>query len=184
VDQTNNNLMDEEIIQSILQGNKEMYSLLVNRYQMMILRYAFFLCKNKETASDLAQETFITAYDTLDRIKVPAAFPGWLMGILRNKYRNLGREHKIPTISLSELGLDIPDSGQPTTYTEEQLEKISKYVHSLPKDYQDVILLKYLQEFSYKEIANILNISITTVTGRLTHARQFLIKKAREDGLV
>ena len=181
---SNEHQTDEEIIQSILDGDKEMYSLLVERYQNMVLGYAFHLCKNQDTASDLAQETFIAAYNTLDRLKEPAAFPNWLMGIVRNKYRNLGREYRIPTIPLTELGIDIPDSGQKPMYSEEQLENISKYVSSLPEDYQEVVLLRYLQGFSYKEIAKILKVPVTTVTGRLTHARRFLLKKAKEGGLI
>jgi RNA polymerase sigma-70 factor, ECF subfamily len=184
MNQTTEHRTDEKIIQTILNGDKEMYSLLVERYQNMVLRYALHLCRNQDTASDLAQETFIAAYNTLDCLKEPAAFPGWLMGIVRNKYRNLGRENKIPTISLTELGMDIPDSSQPPAYSEEQLEKISKYVSSLPEDYQEVVLLRYLQDFSYKDIARILQVPVTTVTGRLTHARRFLLKKAKEGGLI
>jgi RNA polymerase sigma-70 factor, ECF subfamily len=178
------NQTDEEIIQSVLNGDKEMYGLLVNRYQRMVLGYGYQLCRNQDTASDLAQETFITAYNSLDRLKEPAAFPGWLLGILKNKYRNLERVNKIPTISLSELGLDFPDSDQRPMYSEEQLEKISHYVSSLPEKYREVVLLKYLQDFSYKEIARILDIPVTTVTMRLIYARKFLMKKAKEDGLL
>lgn len=184
MNQTKEHRTDEEIIQSILNGDKEMYSLLVERYQYMVLRYALHLCRNQDTASDLAQETFIAAYNALDCLKERAAFPGWLMGIVRNKYRNLGRNNKIPTISLTELGMELPDSGQQSTYSEEQLEKISKYVDSLPEDYQDVVLLRYLQGHSYKEMASILQVPVTTVTGRLTHARRFLLKKAKEGGLI
>lgn len=184
MNQTTEPLTDEVIIQSILNGDKEMYSLLVDRYQNMVLGHALHLCKNQDTASDLAQETFIAAYNTLDSLKEPVSFPGWLMGIVRNKYRNLGRDNKIPTISLTELGMEIPDSGQPSAYSEEQLEKISKYVSSLPEEYQDVVLLRYLQGYSYKEMARILQVPVTTVTGRLTQARRFLLKKAREGGLI
>ena len=184
MNQNQDHQSDKEIIQSILNGDKEMYRLLVDRYQHMVLGYAYQLCKNQDTASDLAQETFIAAYNALDCLKKPAAFPGWILGILKNKYRNLGRSHKISTISLSEIGKDIPDSGQTPAYSEEQLEKISKYVSSLPEDYQEVILLRYLQGCSYKEMASILQVPVTTVTGRLTHARRFLFKKAKEGGLI
>ncbi len=184
MDKNKDKQTDEEIIQSVLTGDKEMFSLLVNRYQRMVLGYGYQLSRNQDTASDLVQETFITAYNSLDRLKEPAAFPGWLLGILKNKWQNLGRENKIPTISLNELGLDLPDSGQSPMYSEEQLEKISNYVSSLPEKYREVVLLKYLQDFSYKEIARILEIPVTTVTMRLIYARKFLMKKAKEDGLL
>ena len=161
-----------------------MYGLLMDKYQNLVKGYAYHLCRNVETAADLTQESFITAYQCLGRLKEPNAFPGWILGILKNKYRNLGRENKIPTISLSELGFDLPDSVQNPAYSDEQLEKISNYVYSLPDKYREVILLRYLHDSSYKEIARILGIPVTTVTKRLLYARGFLLSKAKGDGLI
>ena len=182
--QTTENRSDEEIIQMVLDGQKEMYGVLMERYQNLVKGYAYHLCRNIEEAADLSQETFITGYQCLGRLKQAKAFPGWILGILKNKYRNLGRENKIPTIPLGELGMDLPDSVQNSVYSEEQLKKISNYVYSLPENYREVILMRYLQDFSYKEIARILEIPVTTVTKRLLYARAFLLKKAKEDGLI
>lgn len=184
MNQSIDNRTDEEIIQAVIHGDKEMYGQLMERYQNLVKGYAFHLCRNREVAMDLAQDTFITGYQHLGRLKEPKAFPGWLLGILKNKWRNLGRENKIPTISLGELGYDPPDSGQRSSYSEEQLEKISNYVYSLPENYREVILLRYLHDSSYKEIAQVLGIPVSTVTKRLFHAREFLLKKAQGDGLL
>lgn len=178
------NITDVEIIKSVLEGNKDMFSHLVDRYQQMIFGYAFHLCRNRATADDLTQETFITAYKSLDRLKEPGAFPGWMLGILKNKYRNLARDNKIPTIPLSELGIDLPDSGQQETFSQDDLDKIVKYVYSLPEKYKEVILLKYVKDFSYKEIADILGIPVSTVTMRLIYGRKLLVEKAKKDGLL
>ena len=175
---------DNEVIQMVLHGQKEMYGVLIERYQNLVRGYAFHLCRNMDQAADLAQDSFITAYQCLERLQDTQAFPGWILGILKNKYRNLRRDNKIPTIPLSELGFDLPDSVQKPSFSEEQLEKISKYVSSLPENYREVILLRYLQDFSYKEMADILDIPITTVTKRLFFARKFLLIKAQEDGLL
>jgi len=178
------NITDVEIIKSVLEGNKDMFGQLVDRYQQLVVGYAYHLCRNRDSADDLTQETFIAAYKSLDRLKEPGAFPGWILGILKNKYRNLGRDNKIPTISLSELGIDLPDSGQHETFSQDALDKIVKYVYSLPEKYKEVILLKYIKDFSYKQIADILGIPVSTVTMRLIYARKFLVKKAKGDGLL
>lgn len=178
------NYTDTEIIKSVLTGNRDMFGQLLDRYQQLVFGYAYHLCRNRDTAEDLTQETFITAYKSLDRLKDPAVFPGWILGILKNKYRNLGRENKIPTIPLSDLGIDLPDSDQQELFSQSELDKVVTYVYSLPEKYKEVILLKYLEDYTYQEIAEILNIPISTVTMRLIYARAFLVKKAKGDGLL
>jgi RNA polymerase sigma-70 factor (ECF subfamily) len=178
---------DAELINVALTGDREAYGVLVNRYMETLCGYALHLCGDYDTAADLAQETFITAYACLDRLKQPAAFSSWLLGILKNKYRNLGREQRIPTIPLDhlkEMGFEPPDSDNAPRYSDEELKQIISNVYSLPEKYRDVLLLRYLKGLSYKEIAEFLGLPVSTVTMRLTYARRLLLKKAKEGGLL
>jgi len=181
------NLTDEEIIRIILSGDKEAFRILVDRYAGMFFGYALSDCGDYETASDLVQESLITAYNQLDRLRDPSSFPSWVAGIIKNTYRNLGRKRSIPTIPLEylkKMGFDPPDSDPKQTYSEEELDTIMKYVYSLPEKYREVVMLRYVEDFSYKKIAEVLNIPETTVTMRLMYAHRQLINKAKEDGLI
>ena len=178
---------DEAIIRSALGGDAEAYGLLVERYRARLLGLAFHLCGDYDTAADLAQETLITAYECLDRIRDPSTFAQWIAGILRNKFRNLGRTSPAPTISLDQLieaGFDPPNPDCAATVSDEELRQVAQCVESLPSQYREVLLLRYAEDRSYKEIADFLGLPVTTVTMRLTYARRLVIKKAREAELI
>ncbi len=183
----NTNLSDKEVIQSIINGNKEAFKILFDRYAGMWLGYAYTLCRDHDIAADIVQESMITAYNCLDRIRDTASFPSWVAGIIKNTYRNLVRKKTISTIPLDDLvekGLDPPDSDISLSQNKEELAAVMKYIDSLPEIYKEVVMLRYIEDFSYKKISELLNIPETTVTMRLAHARKQLILKAKEDGLL
>jgi RNA polymerase sigma-70 factor, ECF subfamily len=177
-------LRDSEIIYSVLNGDKERYAMLVERYQCMILGQAWQLCRNRDTASDLAQETFLAAYMALDRLQNPEVFGGWLSGILRNKYRNWLRAQKLHTIPLDEDHESVPviEEDQNTGLSQEEMTKITRYVQSLPEKYREVLVMKYMKDFSYRDISLLLKLPISTITMRLNYARKFLLQKIKKDG--
>ena len=180
-------LTDEAILHSVLGGDVQAYGLLVERYRARLLGLAFHLCGDHDTAMDLTQETLITAYNCLDRIKNPRAFASWVAGILRNKFRSLARANQTHTISLDQLmdaGFDPPNPVRASSVSEEELRKVMKCVESLPDKYRETLLLRYVEDLSYKEIAEFLGLPVTTVTMRLTYARRSLLKKAKESGLL
>lgn len=179
-------LTDESILRSVLGGDVEAYGLLVERYRARLLGLAFHLCGDYDTATDLVQDTLIAAYKCLDRIKNPGAFGSWVAGILRNKVRNLRRENKEQTVSLDQLmeaGFDPPNPNPTPVMCEEELGEVLKCVESLSDNHRETLLLRYVEDLSYKDIAEFLGVPVTTVTMRLSHARKALVKKAKERGL-
>ena len=178
---------DSEIIQVILNGNKEAFGILVERYSPMFYGFAFNCCRDYDTAADLVQQGLIAAYNNLDRLRDPSSFSSWVAGIIKNKYRNLGRKKTVPTVPLDDLiekGFEPPDSDTQSPIKKEELQRIRHYISQLPEKYREVILLRYVEDFSYKKIADILNQTISTITMRLMYARRMLVEKARKDGLV
>ncbi len=177
-------LRDREIIHSVLNGEKENYAMLVERYQSLVIGQAWQLCRNWDNASDLAQETFLAAYNALDRLQNQEAFGGWLLGILRNIYHNWLRAQKLHTIPLDETHESIPSRDNPgeTGLSQDEMAKISRYLQALPDKYREVLVLKYLKDFSYREISSLLKLPVSTVTMRLNYARKFLLRKIKEDG--
>jgi RNA polymerase sigma-70 factor (ECF subfamily) len=180
-------LPDEAIVRSVLGGDVEAYGLLVERYRARLFGLALHLCGDYDAAADLAQDTLVTAYECLDRIRNPSTFAQWIAGILRNKFRNLARANPAPTVSLDQMvaaGFDPPNPDTGPAVAEVELRQAVECVWSLPEIYREVLLLRYAEDLSYKEMAEFLGLPVTTVTTRLTYARRLVIKKAKESGLL
>jgi RNA polymerase sigma-70 factor (ECF subfamily) len=178
---------NEAIIRSVLGGDAEAYGRLVERYRGRLFGLAFHLCGDYDAAGDLTQEALIAAYDSLDRIRDPKSFPSWAASILRNKFRNQKRKRQAPTVSLDQMmeaGFDPPAPDCPPGFSDEQCRQVMQCVQSLPEKPREALILRYVEDLSYKEMAAFLGVPVTTVTMRLAHARRSLIQKAKEDGLL
>ena len=182
-----NGLTDETIIRKVLSGDSRAFGLLVERYRSRVLGLAFHLTGDYDAASDLAQETLIAAYFSLDRLRDLTSFSSWISGILRNKHRNLGRNNHPPAFSLDRLmesGFEPPIPDDAPSVSEEDLREVMDCVGELPGKYRETLLLRYDKDLSYKEIAEFLGLPVTTVTTRLAQARKRLVKKAKAKGLL
>ena len=178
---------DVDVIHRVLNGDREAFGILVERYASIFYAYAYNLCKDYDTAADLVQEGLIAAYNSLDRLRNPGIFCSWVVKIIKNKYRDLGRKKSVPTIPLEQLketGFEPSDSDTSQPHSKEDLSFVMKCVDSLPEKYREVTLLKYIEDMSYQTISNILNLPVTTVATRLVYARRLLIKMAKEGGLL
>ncbi|MBN1866297.1 RNA polymerase sigma factor [Candidatus Sumerlaeota bacterium] len=187
-------LADETIVRKVLGGDTEAYGLLVERYSAKLMGYAYCLSHDYDVAADLTQETLIAAYDTLDCLEEPRKFAAWAAGIMRNKFRNLGRSNPVRTLSLDQMvakGFDPPDPASDASAVQSEtdtsdaaLDAVRRCVEALPDKYRESLTLRYAGDLSYREIARFLGLKETTVTMRLTYARRLLLKRAKEIGLL
>ena len=180
-------LTDAEIVDRVITGDRDAFRYLLERHSPLFYACAYNLCRNYDTAADIVQEALLCAYKALDRLEIPEHFAGWVMAIIRNKYRDLGRKKTLSTIPLESLekkGLEPPDPDNRPPYHDEEYRILTKYMQSLPDIYREIMLLRYVEDLSYKEIAKTLHLPPTTVTNRLTYARRMLIKMAKEGGLL
>jgi len=186
MEESSGGLADSEVIRAVLSGDVQAYGQLVERYRARLFGLAFPLSGDYDAAADLTQETLIAAYNALDRIRDPSAFPRWICGILRNKFRNLRRRNCAPTLSLDQLmeaGFDPPAADSAPAASEEDLRQVMQCVEALPGKYRETLILRYVEDLSYKEIAEFLGLPVTTVTTRLNAARKLLVKNAKGCGL-
>jgi RNA polymerase sigma-70 factor (ECF subfamily) len=168
---------DSEIIDKVKKGNKEAYGIIVKKY----MRKAYFIALgwvgDSNDALDLSQTAFIKAYRHLSKFDQRRPFPPWFYAILRNLCFNfIKRKKSIPIIPLeetAELHLALPEK----KYQEDTREIVGRAISSLPDLEREVILLKYFQELSYKEMAEMLNCPIGTIMSRLYYARKKLKEK-------
>ena len=160
--------------------------MLVERFQGAAYRSAVAALGDPHLAWDAAQEAFLTAYCSLDQLRAPDAFPGWLSRIVRTHCRRLRRDNEPPLASLeavdgSEPGAHLLASGRgaqsdPAAVAEgrERRAVIASTVRMLPAGQQVVIVLFYVGGYPQHEIAERLGLPLTTVKKRLQAARRQL----------
>jgi len=180
-------MTDEMCVERAVHGDQNAYSILVRKYQNMVYRLALSIIGNCDAAEDVAQETFLRAYENLPRLQRPASFAAWIAGIARNLCRNLLRKRKNTPLSLDyllELGHEISAPGETPDHRIELLESLRQIITTLPPKYREVLDLRTIKEYSYEEISGFLGISLTAVKSRVHHAKKEVLKRARKEGLI
>lgn len=176
---------DEELVMRTIAGDIDAFNLLVQRYQHAAYGLAFHLVKNFADAQDLTQDAFIAAYQNLPTIKEPAKFASWLRGITANLCKMWLRKRR-EVVSLDEVQDNgkIGLIGQQSVLTppeeierQELRESVMRAVNSLSEKNRLVVTLYYIDGMSYREIANFLDVPVTTVEGRLHRAKKKLQKE-------
>ena len=178
-------LKDEEIIVLILKGKEQLYSELVLRYQNRLFSTIYHYTRDYEDAKDLAQEIFIKVYNNLHKYNNKASFSTWFYRIAVNSCIDWTRKRRLVTVStfetdeneeihiLEHISDDTP-SPEDVLLKEEYKTTIKNIVMDLPEIYKTVVILYYYEDFSPREISDILNIPKKTIDSRLYRARDIL----------
>ena len=160
---------------------------------------AYRMTRNAADAEDLVQETYLKAYRYYDKFEEGTNFKAWLFKIMKNTFINNYRRQQLtpPQSDFAEIEESFETSvskdagGQIKNPEEEFLETVldedvQRSLDDLPPDYRMVVLLADLEGFSYKEIAEILDVPVGTVMSRLYRGRrlmeQAMLEYAREHG--
>ena len=165
-------LQDTGIIQLVLKGQQQAYSVLVNRYQHFVFTIAMRYVHNREEAEELAQDVFIKAYKSLADFKGGSKFSTWLYAITNNTCLSHLRKNRADLVSLDEKYDFIPAEQQKDMRGHKHIIQMAMQ-HLSDTDAQ-VINLFYLAEQSLEETAQILGLSVSNVKVRLFRARQKL----------
>jgi len=184
-------MIDErKLIDQILQGDNDAFAQLIEIYQDKVYNLCLRMCGDREDAKDLAQEAFLKAWRGLRFYKHEAAFSTWLYRLTSNVCIDYLRQKKRKTaVSLTsqeeEEQVDIPD---PTPLPEEQVlqqqrnEAVADAMAQLEDEFRLVLTLRVVQERSYDEIAEIMDLKVGTVKSRLARAREKLRKILLKNG--
>lgn len=176
---------DGELIKRFNNGNKQAFEELIQRYQHKVYNTTFRMLGNHDDALDMAQESFIRVFKSLDKFKGKSSFSTWLFSITTNICRDELRKRKrnLETVSIS-TNKRITEQFTEETNEKQSPEKISisrelsitiqKKVDQLPSEQKIVFVLREFQGLSYKEISDVLDISMGTVKSRLSRARRVL----------
>jgi RNA polymerase sigma factor (sigma-70 family) len=157
-------------------GNLSAFGEVIERYQNMAFAVAYTRLSDVHLAEDAVQEAFIEAYLNFQKLVEPAAFPGWLRTIICRQCTRITRSKRVATTPL-EPGIDILSSTPgPATSVElgEMRQAVHKVINALPESQRLVTLLFYIAGYSQSEIAEFLQVPVTTVKKRLQYARKQL----------
>jgi len=183
---------DEKIIREILNHNVDAYKVLVDRYADSIANLCWRYLGSRDEAEDATQDVFLKAYQALVQWEPKAKFKTWLYRIAINHCLNLlKRRQKVAFQTLTPGGSEKNDSilsdppsreedGETCLIKRQRQNIIRNLIRELPVNQRHVIILYYYQNLSYKEVAEVLNISINSVESRLYRAKQNLAKKIQK----
>ncbi|MCP4641876.1 MAG: sigma-70 family RNA polymerase sigma factor [bacterium] len=158
------------LVEQSRRGDLESFGQLVRRFQDMAHGYAYSVLGDFHLAEDVAQEAFIDAYRKLDDLREPAAFPGWFRRIVFKHCDRATRGKRIATAPLEEAH-HVPE---PRAERSELEDRVLDSVRGLPERQREATTLFYINGYSQGEIADFLEVPVTTVQKRLHDARKKL----------
>lgn len=174
-------ITDEQIALLVQKGDKDKFSLLMDRYKAKLFRYGRKFLANEDNIDDVVQEVFIKAYQNIRSFDVNQKFSPWIYRIAHNTYINSIKKISRGPIYTFDFDTIVshPVYEDPSIKEAEEVE-IKKMVDTglekLRPNYREIVILYYIEELSYKEIADILHIPIGTVGIRLRRAKEALKK--------
>lgn len=157
-------------------GDLDAFGAIVRRFQDMAFGYAYSILGDFHLAEDAAQEAFIEAYRQLAALRTPGAFPGWFRKIVFKYCDRITRGKKMPVISFdaaSDVADRVPGPAE-TAARSELHDKVIDAVYALPEHQRMVTTLFYINGYSQNEIADFLEVPVTTVKKRLHDSRKRL----------
>ena len=183
------NLPDADVVALAQQGREPAYRELLRRYERPVFSLIFRMVRDRETAEDLAQETFIKVLNHIDRYRPEFKFSSWLFKIANNITIDHLRRRHLDTISIEgspdavtgesmrATAVTVKSAGESPLEEMESKElgaAIEAAIAKLRPEYRACIILRHVEDYSYDEIAEIVKLPLGTVKTYIHRARQEL----------
>lgn len=170
---------DEEIIGQIRAGHKQAYSILIGRYQRPMYNLMYRYSRSEADAADLTQEVFLRAYEKLNSFGSGHRFFTWLYTLAVNRANDWARKRNRLQLHHRELAdrvvSETPDAGQEKILeSREQVRQLQKAVDLLPDETREILMLRYREECSVREVAQIFSLTESAVKMRAARGLQQL----------
>lgn len=171
------------MVEAILKGDQNAFKLLVDTYQLMVVNTCYAFVHDRDEAEDIAQDVFVQVFESLDKFRFECKLSTWLYRMAVNRSINhcrspWGRAIKIDIDSWKEQeeaqSVEMPQ--QQILEEQERIELLHKAIDKLPEKQRTALILNKYEELSYKEIADIMGVSLSSVESLLFRAKNNLEK--------
>jgi RNA polymerase sigma-70 factor (ECF subfamily) len=170
-------------VQQAREGDQAAFTQLVEAYQTPVYNLSYRMLGNMVEAEDAAQETFIRAYRRLDTYDPSRKFSSWLLAIASHYCVDVLRRRRMNYLSFDELPpmveLSMPRATQPeqVVVSQQQASAVQRLLDTLPASYRTPVILRYWYDMSYREIAETMGVTESTIKTRLHRARAKLAQQ-------
>ena len=190
-----NEMTDEQLALSYVNGNNRAFDLLLSRNQSKLFTYILFVVRDRDVADDIFQETFVKVVTRMQQGKYTTSgkFSAWIMRIAHNVIMDWYREQRSDKIveaprenDLSNLGRkdDLLDGSIESQFVNMQvMADVKKMMNNLPAPQREVVFMRFYQDLSFKEIAEMTGVSINTSLGRMRYAILNLRRMAKQHNI-
>lgn len=180
---TTNN--DQIIIDQIIEGDTNAFSVLVDRYKDLVFTLALRMVKNREEAEEVSQDTFIKVFKSLEKFKGDSKFSTWIYKVSYNTCldrikKNKKDQNVVPIDEFTEHQVKTIDNALDQMEEQEYKDKIQKCLHLLPSEDSFLLTLYYFEEQSLEEISKVVNLTANNVKVKLFRSRKKLTTILRE----
>lgn len=172
-------LTDEEVASRVQKGDVDAFGILVKRYEEKMTRYARKFLFGGEEVKDLVQEVFIKAYVNIRSFDIGRKFSPWLYRVAHNEFINAGKKKSRLPVFTFDLDALFPhlvakETADGEMERQDLKKMLDQSLEKLDVKYREPLVLYYIEDLDYKEIADILKIPVSTVGVRLARGKVML----------
>ena len=189
-DASSSSLQDDRWVVLAVKGDEKAYSELTQKYQKPLYFHVRKMIRKPDFAEDLVQDIFLKAFKSLKNYKNDYAFSTWLYRIATNHTIDYLRKKKLETLSINaddsddtHAAIQLADEDNFTDepmIKRERKNKVREAIDQLPEKYREVILKRHIEEKSYQEISEEMDIPLGTVKAHIFRARELLYKYMKD----
>lgn len=188
---TDSSRRDQVLVDAALAGDQHAYHQLVEKYQRALYYHILKLVRNRDVVEDLVQEALSKAFDCLESYNRNYAFSTWIYRIATNHTIDYLRKKKLQTLSIDEpvqgkdgeMKIEIADESSQSDsdiIRKQRKDFVRSAIESLPEKYRVVVRMRHMQEMSYEEISDELDLPLGTVKAHIFRARELLNKHLKD----
>ncbi len=185
-----NAMTDETLVEMYIKGNDNAFDVLMKRYESKVFSYIFYAVKNQELAEDLFQDVFVKVVVRLrnGKYQETGKFQAWLMRVAHNLVIDHFRKEPEETVIsnddsetdlFNDPSLAVNENREQEMINRQLIADVKHLISRLPENQRQVLTMRYYEELSFKEIAELTNCSINTALGRMRYALINLKKMAK-----
>jgi RNA polymerase sigma-70 factor, ECF subfamily len=177
-----------ELVRRIKAGDQEAWTMIVNRYSKTVYNMALNFAGNSDDAADITQDIFLKVYNNIGKFDGENTFTAWLLRLSKNYCIDYWRKHKHhrQNVELDDNikseHSDLADTPEDSLIRKSEISYLRKKLLLLPPDLRSLVIMRDIQDFSYQEIAEHLDLPMGTIKSRINRARTKLAKIILNEG--